>query len=133
MNRYLFPALATLLTACAAPTPPSNPAPAATGAVTSAATNTVPVNAPVGPGAINLPPAPTPEPPIQRTPVQRPHPSFNAVAFETEGSPPGIRAQYEAAAAAYRQAATQSPSPRREQYLEAARQLDRQAAELITR
>ena len=79
-----------------------------------------------------IPPEPreTPPPPITRNP---PRQDFNAVAFETEGSPPGIRAQYEAAARAYRQAAAQSPSPQREQYLEAAAQLDRQAEALITR
>jgi hypothetical protein len=131
LTLLLSPALAALLTACAASTHPGDSAPSP--AVTSAATHINPAVTPVGPGAINYPPPARPEPPIQRAPVQRPNPNFNAVAFETEGSPPGIRAQYEAAARAYREAAAQSSSPEREQYLEAARQLDRQAAELLTR
>ena len=68
--------------------------------------------------------------PPERAQPQQPNPNFNATAFEPGDSAPGIRAQYEAAAAAYRQAAGQAGSPEREQYLEAARKLDQQAAAL---
>jgi len=89
---------------------------------------------PAGIGAINYPPPQPPDIPAPPpAPPRRPDPNFRPVAFETEGSPPGIRAQYEAAARAYREAAAQSGSPEREQYLEAARQLDQQAAALGTR
>ncbi len=76
-----------------------------------------------------IPPEPreTPPHPITRT---QPNSNFNATAFEPGDSAPGIRGQYEAAARSYREAAAKSGSPEREQYLEAARQLDQQAAAL---
>ena len=138
--------LSLLLSACVAP--PAGPSPAVTSAARrggdgapienptphpdgSGIQNPIPPGARGRAGNAGLTPPPTardyPPPPITRTP---PNPNFDATAFEAGGSAPGIRAQYETSAAAYRQVAAQSPSPQREQYLEAARQLDQQAAAL---
>lgn len=119
-------ALSALISSCATPPQVSNNVPQQTApdrAVVSNATDVGLFELPPPKPALP-PPAPAP------APVRRPNPNFNATAFESGGSAPGIRAQYEAAAAAYRQSAAQSGSPEREQYLEAARKLDQQAAAL---
>lgn len=118
-------ALTALLAACQSPTPvttasaPPSPATAPQQVITSAATAR---------GTEDVPPF-NPAPP-ERAQPQQSNSNFNATAFEPGDSAPGIRDQYEAAARSYREAAAKSGSPEREQYLEAARQLDQQAAAL---
>ncbi len=118
-------ALTALLSACETPTPVM---PASTPPPSAAAPQQVVTSAATARGTEDVPhfnPAPQP-----RAQPQQPNPNFNSIAFEPGDSAPGIRAQYEAAARSYRAAAAQSPSPEREQYLQAARQLDQQAAAL---
>ncbi|MBK8039989.1 MAG: hypothetical protein IPK22_23085 [Verrucomicrobiaceae bacterium] len=118
----LLPVFAAFITSCATQ-PVSHEAPQQAAPNRNIVSNASSAGNPANVKPFN----PTPPP---RAQSQQSNVDFNATAFESGGSAPGIRAQYEASAAAYRQAAAQSPSPQREQYLEAARKLDQQAAAL---